>query len=82
MKYVVYYRVFTRVWGSGHTRVRKQLCLEETPKKELLTRRAEMSARGIDIVVIGEYPTLRRALDKYETLSRVRAEREGAGKPA
>jgi hypothetical protein len=81
MKFVVYYRVFTRVFGSGRTRVRKQLCVEETTKSKLLTRQAEMSARGIDIVVVGEYPTLRRALDKYETLSRVRAEREGAGKP-
>ena len=76
MKYVVYYRVYTRVWGSGHTRVRKQLCLEEITKSTLLTRRAEMSARGIEIVVIGEYPTMVRAMDKYETLSRFRAERE------
>lgn len=74
--FIIYYRVFTRVWKTGYTRIRKQLCLEQITKLELLKRQAELNARGIEIVIIGAYSTMRMALDKYNTLRRVRAERE------
>lgn len=76
--WVVYYRVFTRVWKNGHERQRKQLVLAESAVIDVIERQRKMrhSSTQMEIVIIGAYPTKARALDKYNTLRRVRAERE------